>query len=201
MKALNTARFILGFFVVAFQPPAVLLWVAIHPFASFWRHLGPIWTYSLLGIPVAGYVVAVWFFRDAMLGRDLGASPPLMVLAAVLAVIGSLLNRRRRRQLTFAKLSGVPELSARHYPGKLLTEGLYARIRHPRYVEVQLFVFAYALFANYAGAYVVAVLSLLLLFWVVLLEEKELRLRFGKEHEEYCRRVPRFIPRLKGGCR
>ncbi|MCU0276583.1 MAG: isoprenylcysteine carboxylmethyltransferase family protein [Acidobacteria bacterium] len=199
MKALNAARFVLAFFVVAFQPPAVLLWVAIHPFASFWRRLGPAWTYSLLGIPVAGYVAIAWVLRDFLLGRDLGASPPLMVLAAILAVTGSWLNRQRRKQLTFANLSGMAELSLRHYPGRLLTEGIYSRLRHPRYVEVHFFVLAYALFANYTGAYAVAVLSLLLMLWVVPLEERELRRRFGKEYEEYCRRVPRFAPRWRGG--
>jgi protein-S-isoprenylcysteine O-methyltransferase Ste14 len=29
---------------------------------------------------------------------------------------------------------------------------------------------------------------------VVLLEERELRDRFGAEYDEYCRRVPRYIP-------
>jgi protein-S-isoprenylcysteine O-methyltransferase Ste14 len=29
---------------------------------------------------------------------------------------------------------------------------------------------------------------------LVLLEERELRDRFGAEYEEYCRQVPRWIP-------
>jgi protein-S-isoprenylcysteine O-methyltransferase Ste14 len=36
------------------------------------------------------------------------------------------------------------------------------------------------------------------LFLVVILEERELRQRFGDAHVEYCRRVPRFVPRRAG---
>ena len=30
----------------------------------------------------------------------------------------------------------------------------------------------------------------------MLLEERELRERFGTEYEDYCRRVPRYLPKL-----
>jgi len=30
-----------------------------------------------------------------------------------------------------------------------------------------------------------------------MLEERELRERFGAEYDAYCRRVPRFLPRLR----
>jgi protein-S-isoprenylcysteine O-methyltransferase Ste14 len=197
MKILDAARRVVAFLVVAGHPPGILLWVAIHPCAAFWRRLGPAWTYAILGIPVAGYMAAAWFFRDFMLGRDLGASPLLMVLAALFVAAGALLHRQRRKLLNFGALSGMPELSPKKYPGELLTGGIYGRIRHPRYVEVYLIVSAYALFANYAGPYLVVVLSLPIMYAVVLLEERELRQRFGAAYEEYCRRVPRFLPRRR----
>jgi len=191
---MNKLRYFIGFLLLASHPPAILLWVAIHPFAPFWRRLGPVWTYVLLGIPVVGYMIAAWIARDFFLGVDLGTHVVPIALAAVCVAAGVLLNRERRRHLNFSTLSGMPELSRQQYPGRLLTDGIYGRIRHPRYVEVHFLVFAYAFFANYTGAYLVALLSIPLIYLVVVLEEKELRARFGEAYDEYCRSVPRFIP-------
>jgi protein-S-isoprenylcysteine O-methyltransferase Ste14 len=195
------ARYIMAFVVLASYPPAILLWVAIHPFASFWRKLGPGRTYALLGIPVAGYMVVAWFFRDVLLGNDLGISVFALVMAAICIVAGALLNRQRRKLLDFGTLSGLPELSQKRYPGKLLKDGIYGWIRHPRYVEVHLITFGYAFFANYFGAYLVVFLGIPFIYLVALLEERELRDRFGETYVEYCRQVPRFVPyrRAKGG--
>ena len=127
--------------------------------------------------------------------RSVGTSAITMILAGIVMAAAVLLKRQVVTQLRFAALSGIPELSKEKYPGKLLTEGIYDRVRNPRYVEVVLWVLAYALFANYLGAYIVAVLSLPLIYLVVRLEERELRERFGTAYEEYCRRVPRFVPK------
>jgi len=42
----------------------------------------------------------------------------------------------------------------------------------------------------------VTVVTLFVYCFVVYLEEPELRERFGKQYEDYCRRVPRWLPRL-----
>jgi protein-S-isoprenylcysteine O-methyltransferase Ste14 len=199
MKILSSSRYVVAFLVLASFPPAVLLWVAIHPLDAFWRKLGPAWTYGLLGMPVAAYMAAAWLNRRAWLGKDLGSCVPTLAPAALLFVAAMLLLKARRRHLSFGRLSGLPELSPSLYPGKLLTEGIYGRIRHPRYVEVTFINLSYALFANYTGVYLVVALGFPLLYLVVVLEERELRRRFGAAYEEYCRRVPRFVPRLKGG--
>jgi protein-S-isoprenylcysteine O-methyltransferase Ste14 len=197
MNFWDSARHVLAILVIAIYPPSLMLWLAIHPFASFWRRVGPVWTYVLLGLPVAGYVAGAWFFRQTLLVLDLGTSVITMILAGIAFATAALLKRRVVTQLRITSLAGIPELSKKKYPGKLMTEGIYGRVRNPRYIELLLWVTAYALFANYLGAYIVVVLSLPLISLVVRLEERELRQRFGAAYEEYCRRVPRFAPKLR----
>lgn len=197
MKFWDSARHIIAILVVASFPPSLLLWLAIHPFAAFWRRLGAVRTYVLLGLPIVGYMAGVWFFRKTLLGLDLGTNVITMILAAIAFGTGVLLKRSVVKQLKFSGLTGIPELSKEAYPGKLLTEGIYGRVRNPRYIEVLLWGMAYALFANYLGAYIVVVLCLPLIYFVVRLEERELRERFGTAYEEYCRRVPRFVPKSR----
>ena len=192
---MNTARYIFALVVVLAYPPGLLLWLAIHPFAGFWRRLGPVWTYSILGVPTLAYMVGAFLARDWILAVDFGMSYLLMALAVLALLAGARIAIRRRKHLTFVVLSGLPELSGRRYPGRLLTEGPYARIRHPRYVEALLWTLGYALFANYLGPYLVIAGALPVIYLIVVLEERELRDRFGEQYIEYCRRVPRFVPR------
>lgn len=194
---MDTVRLWIGLIVVMSYPVGLLLWVVIHPFAAFWRRRGAAWTYGILSIPSLAYMVAVFLMRKKILDRDFGTQYLLVGLAFIFMIIGILMSLKRRKYLTFSRLSGIPELSKKQYPGKLLTGGPYAHIRHPRYMEAAFFTFGYVLFANYLVPYIMYLLSLPVLFLVVILEEKELIRRFGKKYEEYCRRVPRFIPERK----
>ncbi len=192
---MDIARDVFTLMVVAGAPPGIVLWYAIHPFARFWRRLGPGWTYAILMVPVAGFIAAVIAWREQVLAVDFGASPLFMVLALLCLAGGLAIGVKRRRLLTHDILTGRPELSEREYPGRLLTEGIYGVVRHPRYVEVTLWTLAYTLFANHLSAWIVWGLTLPAIWLVVVLEEAELKKRFGAEYEAYCARVPRFIPR------
>ncbi len=170
---MNTARFAVALILLMSWPPGVLLWVFIHPLASFWRKLGPVWTYTILAPPALALMIAVFAFRRVLLATDYGTSVPLIALAVVSMATGAVIAVKRRKLLTTAILAGIPEVSARRYPGVLLTEGIYGTIRHPRYVEAMCWVLGYTLFANFLATYMLLLASLPVLFVVVLLEERE----------------------------
>jgi protein-S-isoprenylcysteine O-methyltransferase Ste14 len=82
-------------------------------------------------------------------------------------------------------------------PKKLVVEGPYRIVRNPMYWSVasvmlgEAAVFHSAALAEWAAVFFVAA-SLFTLF----IEEPALKQKFGTEYEEYCRRVPRWIPRV-----
>ncbi len=192
---MNSVRYFLAVVVLISLPPGLLLWFVIHPMAGFWRKLGAGWTYAILGLPVVGMMVGLFALRDQLVGTDFGTSLPLIALGAICAAFGITIAVKRKKYLTMAILAGIPELSRGGETGKLLTEGIYSRIRHPRYVEALLGVLGYALIANYLGMYILFVLTVPAIYFIVVLEERELRDRFGSAYEEYSGRVPRFFPR------
>ena len=93
------------------------------------------------------------------------------------------------------RAGGPPGLS-QGYPERIITTGIYARTRNPMYLGVITVVLGEAvLFGSsrllaYAGAVFVAFNAFVLLY-----EEPAHRRRFGADFEEYCRRVPRWVPR------
>lgn len=193
---MDIARYIFGLITIVAVPPGFLLWYAIHPFARRWRRLGAKRTYLILMPPVVVLMALTFVVRDTLLGHNFGTHYVMLGPALLCLGCGFAIARRRRKHLRFGILAGVPEMSQSD-SGRLLTEGIYASIRHPRYVETLFVVAAYALFANYLGAYIVAAAAVPAIYLIVLLEERELRERFGDEYAEYCRRVPRFVPRLR----
>lgn len=193
---MERAAYWVAFGTVIIAPPFLLIWLLIHPFTSFWRKLGPAPTYLAITPIIAAVFALLFHLRGLLLRTHFGFSLPLAIIAVLVFTASRFLALRWRRQLKISVLLGLPELS-RDHPGKLLTEGIYAHLRHPRYVEITLGLAAMALFSNYLAAYLALLAYLPLLYLIVLLEERELRDRFGQAYEEYARRVPRFFPRLR----
>jgi len=83
-------------------------------------------------------------------------------------------------------------------PKKLVIEGPYRIVRNPMYWAVGSVVLGEAaIFHSVALVQLAVVFAVGVIVFVLLFEEPELRRKFGAEYEEYCRRVPRWLPRLK----
>lgn len=197
-EAVDTFRYIVGVLLVVGLPPGIAWWFLLHPFVGFWRRLGTRLTMIALGVFLVTSVFALATIRDVLLGADLGLNWPLLAAGVLLMVPAAWIGLKRRRHLTIRILVGIPEIQPEpEKRGELLETGPYAVIRHPRYVEVVLAIFAYAAIANYAGCWVMAIATVPLLHLVVILEERELLARFGEAYRNYAARVPRYIPRFR----
>jgi protein-S-isoprenylcysteine O-methyltransferase Ste14 len=191
----NWVRYYVALVLLCGLASGIVWWLVIHPFAKALRRVGLPWAYLIVAIPIILSVGAVLWFRDTILAIDYGTNYLFIALSVIPFTLAMALYLSYREYLTWHIQAGVPELTGSQAAG-LLTEGIYSRIRHPRYVETMLWIIGYALFTNYLAVYLAFCLMLPLIHAVVLLEEKELKARFGQAYEEYCRRVPRYIPKI-----
>jgi protein-S-isoprenylcysteine O-methyltransferase Ste14 len=83
-------------------------------------------------------------------------------------------------------------------PKALVARGLYRLVRNPMYVGVLLLILGQALLFT-SGALLAYALLLFLIFhiFVIAYEEPTLRRLFGSSYDQYCRAVPRWVPRLR----
>jgi protein-S-isoprenylcysteine O-methyltransferase Ste14 len=195
---MDTARYVVALIMLVAFPPGLVIWLLIHPFIGFWRRLGPGASYAVLVPVMAGLGGVAYGFQASLLAVEYGTRWPLVGLAVPLLLVSLVIRRHHRRHLDLGTLAGIPELTPGGRSGTLLTEGIYARVRHPRYLEALVGGLALALFANYLAGYVLVTGLVLTAAVVVRLEERELIARFGESYLEYSARVPRFWPRPRG---
>ena len=87
----------------------------------------------------------------------------------------------------------------RVYADDLVTGGLFAHVRNPLYVGKFFMAVGVGIAANSWPAFVGICAAYGFMYHaVVLAEEQYLRGKFGAEFDDYCRRVPRWVPRLSG---
>jgi protein-S-isoprenylcysteine O-methyltransferase Ste14 len=176
--------------VLFLQLPIPLYWYVMHPQVNFWRRhqrAGFI-TGVLLSFPPVAAGMAVY-------RRDLFRSdwPPAGNIVAGFALIlfEAWIFWRVKRDLGGASLVGKTELSG---GGDIVRAGIYAHVRHPRYAGSFLAIVGACLLAGTRTMWIVAAVWGLLMLVAISFEEREMRARFGAAFEEYCRRVPRFVP-------
>src|SRR5664280_1681859 len=191
---MDSVRYGLALVVLMVMPGALLYWFSLHPFVRFWRGVGVRATMTLHLLLMAAVGYGMYLLRGRLLAVEYGTNPLLMAIS-VPVLIGSLVLRRALgRQLKLRTLMGIPELAAEASSQRLVCEGIYARIRHPRYLEIFIALVFNALFTNYLAAYAMVAASVPVLLAIIHIEERELRDRFGEEYVRYGARVPRFWP-------
>jgi len=194
---MNTARYYLALFLVVVMLPMPLFWFVIHPFIQVWRKAGPVVTYVVASSIWLGAAVALFLVRKDLLRIEYGTHSSSMMLGAVCLGFAFWMRLRIHRQVPNKFLAGLPELAPEVHPGRLETEGIYGRVRHPRYVQIMVALLGYALIANHLAGYLTVVSWLPAVWLIAILEEAELRTRFGNAYVEYCQKVPRFLPRFR----
>lgn len=174
------------------QLPVPLYWFVVHPNARIFRKWGRA---ALMGTALlawgVGAAFVVMLVRRGVIAPT--ASLPRALTGCLLIVAELYIFRRASRELGFTRLAGLSEIGG---GGEILETGIYARLRNPRYAGSFLAVLGGCLIAGTRWMWLIAAAWTAMMFAVILLEEREMRRRFGTAYRDYCRRVPRVIPSL-----
>jgi protein-S-isoprenylcysteine O-methyltransferase Ste14 len=83
---------------------------------------------------------------------------------------------------------------------RLVTDGVYARMRHPQYTGLFLIVFGEGI-VHWPTIVSVAAFPVIVIAYTVLArkEERQMVEQFGEAYRAYQQRVPMFVPRLESG--
>lgn len=150
---------------------------------------------SITPVPVIAAILALlWFQREHLASGRLELVLGLDAAGLLLAVVGQALRAWVLGQVPEGTSGQGNTLEA----STLNTTGPYARVRNPLYVGNLLIVVGLLLMTQSLGA---ACLALVFFFgqyhFIIRAEEQFLRERFPERFEAFCRKVPRWLPRLK----
>jgi hypothetical protein len=120
-----------------------------------------------------------------------GPLPPPLRLAGVLGMLAVHPLMKRSGQL----LRSFGDCELWGWSRRLLTGDIYGCVRHPHHLGVGLIMTFLGLAIGYPVTLLVLVVSqwAWVVLFVILVEERECRLKFGDEYEEYSARVPMFL--------
>ncbi len=158
------------------------------------------WATTVASLVVGAAFLALWFWLlPGWMGfrADATSMAPWRWIAVVPSVLGFAVAARciwnfgRTGHGTPAPM--IP-------PSRLVVVGFYRYVRNPMYLGFFVgWVGLWAVFgqANLAALEVTVVGVLIVELFVLLYEEPALRRKFGADYGEYCRNVPRWLPRLR----
>ena len=143
---------------------------------------------SSLGL---GYIPATWIFTDFLDGFDYNPNIVLLLLGTVTLAVSLRLFRLTHKAL--GKMwSHSLDLREDH---KLVTSGIYERVRHPMYTAFWIWAVGAAfLLPNWIAGFSGLIGFGTLFFLRVGKEESMMLAEFGGEYEDYMKRTKRILP-------
>jgi protein-S-isoprenylcysteine O-methyltransferase Ste14 len=150
---------------------------------------------EMYGFPLTIYLLVRYFGLDqtnlnanlwsTLLGLGETGMMIAMILGYVLLFVGIGLF-----------IQGWRELYRARQENRLVTDGLYALVRHPQYSGLFLALFGEG-FVHWPTVFSITVLPIIVIAYVLLAlrEEKRVLGEFGDEYRAYKQRVPMFFPR------
>jgi protein-S-isoprenylcysteine O-methyltransferase Ste14 len=155
----------------------------------------------LLSVALLPFTVAVlvplWLARTNNISPQIGADTLQVVLQLAgvgILVVGLILFSASLRKFA---TEGEGTLAPWDPPRRLVVRGPYRYVRNPMISGVVMVLFGEALVLLSRPHFAWALIFLAVNFvYIPLLEEPGLSSRFGDSYAEYCRHVPRLIPRL-----
>ena len=143
---------------------------------------------SQLGL---GIVPAVWVFTGFPASLNHATHPVIIIMGTLIFLISLWMFRKTHKAL--GKMwSHSLDLREGH---KLVTTGVYERVRHPMYTAFWLWAFAQPfLLSNWLAGFAGIIGFGTLFFLRVGEEEAMMRGEFGAEYDEYVKRTKRIFP-------
>lgn len=154
---------------------------------------------EMYGFPLTIYFLARFFGLDLAwteggnLWEQIFGTPiahiTAMVIGYAIVLVGAVLVADGWRRIHQARREG-----------RLVTDGIYARIRHPQYTGLFLIVFGEGVVHWPTIVSVLAFVVIVLAYTLLARkEEKQMLDEFGDAYRAYQQRTPMFIPRFAGG--
>jgi len=155
------------------------------------------WPTAIASLAVGCAFFALWFWLlPSWLGFQAVTTARWRWIAAVPSVLGFAVALRC--VWDFGRTGhGTPAPVAP--PKRLVVVGFYRYVRNPMYLGFFIgWIGLWVVFgqANLIAIFVVCAVVLGVALFVRLYEEPTLRKLFGPDYEEYCRNVPRWVPRM-----
>jgi protein-S-isoprenylcysteine O-methyltransferase Ste14 len=163
---------------------------------TIWKHIRAV---LLLPGVVTILVPATILWRNGIDTLDLWAGWPVRIgleIFGLMGITGGLVLMIATNRM-FATL-GQGTLAPWNPTQRLVVDGVYRRVRNPMISGVFMILLGESLLAASRPLfYWFLVFVAINMIFIPLLEEPDLHRRFGADYAEYCRHVPRWIPRLK----